>query len=135
MFSFNSYFRTSVGNRSSCISKVFLLVSPASCLCFICTNIKGMCWPFYFYFKNRNWKNSLRIFDTTKLKNSQRNCPSLGWEGLTQQHSATLGAQCSPERPISEGCWMGGVNMSLVPGFNKGAYNGYFVFCFTEEQS
>lgn len=45
--------------------KVFARVSPVSCLCFFCTNIQRMCWSFYFYFKNRNWKNLLKILDTT----------------------------------------------------------------------
>ena len=68
-----------------------------------------MCWSFIFILKT-DWKNLLRIFDTTKLKNSQRNC-LLGIKlGLRKGLLSTQGTQCSQERPKPKVCTVGGVN-------------------------
>lgn len=61
----------------------------------------------------------LRIFDMTKLKNKQRNC-LLGIKfGLGKGLLSTLGTQCSPEKPVSEGCSVGGVSNVISAGFKQ----------------
>jgi hypothetical protein len=130
IYYFRSHFKTSVGNQLSYISKGFLLeFPPPSGFHFICTNIKGMCW--LFYFKNRNWKHLLRIFDMTELKNSQRNCPLGSKFGLGKGLLSSLLPLCALSTLQRDQCvavqWEGWAT-SLVPSLNKGDIQ--WLFCF-----
>ena len=61
----------------------------------------------------------LRIFDTTKLKNSQRNCPSLGWGRAGSAAFCPPGTQCSQRDQYLRAAQWTGWATSLVSGFKQ----------------
>lgn len=76
-------------------------------------------------------------FDITRLENNQKNCLSGIRFGLRTSFLSTLPppwAVSTLQRPICVAFSGRGEHCHWSLGLNKGAYNGYFVFCLAEER-